>query len=174
MRRGSQRFNQVKVGKPVYLLHMKPCNAFNLRNFITKSILVLGDIGNAHRKRLLTRSGLKMHVPNCEMITNYVKDRKIACPIYCMRPESLTSRQAPCQGVAISFGRCRTSGGMGRIKWWVVLWGFLPIMSAARKYHRLPAGPWQALAEKYSAIASSWEPFDERVLIWAGMLNNAQ
>ena len=82
VRRGPQRFYQIKVGKNVYLMHTKPCNTFGLGNFINAAIRVKGDIGKAYRKLLHRRSCQQMHVHNCEMIVNYVKNSNLACPIY--------------------------------------------------------------------------------------------
>ena len=38
-------------------------------------------LGKAYRKHLHRRSGQEMHVPNCELIRNHVKDRNLACPM---------------------------------------------------------------------------------------------
>ena len=57
-------------------MHTKRCN------FINAALRVCGDIGKTYRKCLLRRSGQEMHVPNCEVIINHVKDRNLAYPIY--------------------------------------------------------------------------------------------
>ena len=82
VRRGPKRFYQIKIGSNVYLMHTKPCNAFGLGHFINAAIRVNGDIGKTYHKCLLRRTGQEIHVPNCEMIINHVKDRNLACPVY--------------------------------------------------------------------------------------------
>ena len=56
VRRGPQRFYQIKVVNTVYLMHTKLCNAFDLVNFINAALHVSGDIGKAYRKHLYGRS----------------------------------------------------------------------------------------------------------------------
>ena len=83
MRRGPQRFYQIKAGKTVYLLQIKHCTAVGFGNLTNAALRVNGDILKAYRKHLHRRSGQEMHVPNCELIRSHVKDRNSACPIYC-------------------------------------------------------------------------------------------
>ena len=78
VRRGPQRFYQIKVVNTVYLMHTKLCNAFDLVNFINAALHVSGDIGKAYRKHLYGRSCQEMHVHNCEMMFNHGKDRNMA------------------------------------------------------------------------------------------------
>ena len=63
------------------LKHGKPAIEM-CKTTIRTTIRVKGDIGKAYRKLLHRRSCQQMHVHNCEMIVNYVKDSNLVCPTY--------------------------------------------------------------------------------------------